>query len=79
MISPEARNAIQIDRMCSAAICEEIGARLRIRLADEHDRGAVAELVGIEVGVVSGVINLESSGVEASDWRPRHDEHYHEV
>lgn len=41
--------------------------------------GAVAELVGIEVGVVSGVINLESSGVEASDWRPRHDEHYHEV
>jgi hypothetical protein len=37
-------------------------------------RGAVAELVGIEGGVVSGVINLESSGVEASDWRPRHDE-----
>jgi hypothetical protein len=36
--------------------------------------GAVAELVGIEGGVVSGVINLESSGVEASDWRPRHDE-----
>jgi hypothetical protein len=43
------------------------------------ERGAVAELVGIEGGVVSGVINLESSGVEASDWRPRHDEHYHEV
>ncbi len=41
--------------------------------------GAVAGLVGIECGVVSGVINLESSGVEASDWRPRHDEHYHEV
>ena len=41
--------------------------------------GAVAELVGIEGGVVSGVINLESSGVEASDWRPRHDEHYHEA
>ena len=38
MISPEARNAIQIDRVCSAAICEEIGARLRIRLAGEHDR-----------------------------------------
>jgi hypothetical protein len=46
-------------------------------LATAH--GAVAELVGIEGGVVSGVINLESSGVEASDWRPRHDEHYHEV
>jgi hypothetical protein len=42
-------------------------------------RGAVAGLVGIECGVVSGVINLESSGVEASDWRPRHDEHYHEA
>jgi hypothetical protein len=36
-------------------------------------------LVGIDGGVVSGVINLESSGVEASDWRPHHDEHYHEV
>ena|SRR5258708_6281688 len=41
--------------------------------------GPVAELVGIEGGVVSGVFNLESSGVEASDWRPRHDEHYHEA
>jgi hypothetical protein len=39
--------------------------------------GAVAELVGIEGGVVSGVFNLESSGVEASDWRPRHDKQYH--
>ncbi|MCS3730886.1 hypothetical protein [Bradyrhizobium betae] len=42
-------------------------------------RGAVAELVGIEGGVVSGVINLESSGVEASDWRLRHDQAYHEA
>jgi hypothetical protein len=42
-------------------------------------RGAVAELVGIEVGVVSGVINLESSGVEASDWRLRHEATYHEA
>ena len=41
--------------------------------------GTVAGLVGNEGGVVSGVINLESSGVEASDWRPRHDEHYHEA
>ena len=41
--------------------------------------GPVAELVGIEGGVVSGVINLELSGVEASDWRPRHDEQYHEA
>ena len=41
--------------------------------------GAVAELVGNEGGVVSGVFNLESSDVSASDWRPRHDEHYHEA
>ena len=42
-------------------------------------QGAVAGLVGIEDGVVSGVINLESSGVEAPDWRPRHDKQYHEA
>jgi hypothetical protein len=41
--------------------------------------GAVAGLVGIEGGVVSGVFNLESSGVEAPARRPRHDEHYHEA
>ena len=37
-------------------------------------QGPVAGLVGIERGVVSGVINLESSDVGASDRRPRHDE-----
>jgi hypothetical protein len=41
--------------------------------------GPVAELVGIEVGVVSGVMNLESSGVEAPDWRPRHGQVYHDA
>jgi two-component system cell cycle response regulator DivK len=41
--------------------------------------GAVARLVGIEGGVVSGVFNLESPGVEAPDWRPRHGKQYHEV
>ncbi len=41
--------------------------------------GAVAGLVGIRVGVVSGVINLELSGVEASDWRLRHEQGYHEA
>ena len=40
--------------------------------------GAVAGVVGIEGGVVSEVINLESSGVEAPDRRPRHDQQYHE-
>ena len=39
--------------------------------------GAVAGLVGIEVGVVSGVSNLESPGVSAPDRRPRHEEAYH--
>jgi len=41
-------------------------------------RGPVAGLVGIEDGVVSEVINLESSGVGAPDRRPRHDQQYHE-
>jgi hypothetical protein len=41
--------------------------------------GGVAGVVGIEGGVVSGVINLESSSVGASDWRPRHEELYQEV
>jgi DNA-binding XRE family transcriptional regulator len=52
-----------------------------IKRLEAHDGPlrAVAELVGIEGGVVSGVINLESSGVEASDRRPRHDDHYHEA
>jgi hypothetical protein len=40
--------------------------------------GGVARLVGIEGGVVSEVINPESSGVEAPDRRPRHDEPYYE-
>ena len=48
---------------------ENVGER---RLA-----GAVARLVGIEVGVVSGVFNLESPGVSALGWRLRHEEAYH--
>jgi len=45
----------------------------------DGERGAVRGLVGIDDGVVSGVINLESPGVEAPGWRPRHDERYHEA
>ena len=41
--------------------------------------GPVAELVGIEGSIVSGVFNLKSSDVGASDRRPRHEERYHEV
>ena len=39
--------------------------------------GGVAGMVGIESGVVSGVFNLEPSGVEAPDWRPRHETAVH--
>jgi PAS domain-containing protein len=42
-------------------------------------KGPVAGLVGIEGGVVSGVSNLESPGVRAPGWRPRHDKRYHEA
>ena len=52
---------------------------LSVSLLEGTELGAVAELVGIEGGVVSGVINLESSGVEASDWRLRHEQAYHEA
>ena len=38
-------------------------------------QGPVAELVGIEGGVVSGVFKLESPDVEALGRRPRHEEH----
>ena len=48
-------------------------------MLSQYPIGPVAELVGIRVGVVSGVMNLESSGVEASDWRPRHEEIYHDA
>ena len=41
--------------------------------------GAARNAVGIESGVVSGVINLESPGVEAPGWRPRHEQRYHEA
>ena len=66
-----------LDREVSELQCKWLRGRgfepMTVRL------GPVAELVGIEVGVVSGVMNLESSGVEASDWRLRHDQGYHEA
>jgi hypothetical protein len=60
--------------MCTAQIdyCKMLNDRTCITLA-----GAVARLVGIEVGVVSGVFNLESPGVSALGWRLRHEEAYH--
>jgi hypothetical protein len=38
MTSPAVRNDIQIDRTSSAAICEEMGDRLRISLKGESER-----------------------------------------
>ncbi len=38
MSSPIIRNDTKIAHVCSVAICEEIGDRLRIDLAGEHDR-----------------------------------------
>jgi hypothetical protein len=38
MSSPVIRNDTQIAHVYGAAICEEIGDRLRIDLAGEHDR-----------------------------------------
>ena len=45
----------------------------------QADEGPVAGLVGIEVGVVSGVINLDSPGLEAPVRRPRHEECYQQA
>ncbi len=44
------------------------------------DDGAVAGVVGIEVGVVSGVLSPDESGGDTPDlWRPRHAKRYHEA
>jgi hypothetical protein len=58
---------------------EQIPVSGAARLGIAFLHGGVGGVVGIEGGVVSGVINLESSGVGASDWRPRHGKHYQEV
>ena len=70
-------SVVSIDRSCRKKInCIQV---TDIEHFVPQMQGAVAELVGIGCGVVSGVFNLESSGIEAPDWRPRHDEHYHEA
>src|SRR5438128_11208726 len=56
-----------------------IALRRRAIIGPNTATGAVARLVGIEGGVVSGLFNPNESGVDALEWRPRHDEHYHEV
>src|SRR6516225_11427936 len=59
------------------SIHRDVGKQYFVKIS--LSAGPVVELVGIEGGVVSGVFNLESSGVEAPDRRPRHEEHYHEA
>jgi hypothetical protein len=49
-----------------------LGVQVPSSLIADEVIGGVAGMVGIESGVVSGVFNLESSGVEVPDWRPRH-------
>jgi hypothetical protein len=66
------------DALVTKALSLDVGDCTRSE-SEPKSNDAVAELVGIEGGVVSGAINLESSGVETPDWRPRHDEHYHEA
>ena len=73
---------IAIPESGNAAHVKENAVALSLALTSEELQaldGAVAGLVGIEGDVVSGVFNLESSDVRASDRRPRHDEHYHEA
>ena len=48
-------------------------------VGEDVESGPVAGLVGIEGGVVSGVINLESLGVRAPSRRPRHENRYHDA
>jgi hypothetical protein len=38
MTNPAVRNDIQIDRVSSAAICEEVGDRLRVDLTGKPER-----------------------------------------
>jgi hypothetical protein len=52
--------------------------RIEMKDGGRGHAGAVAGVVGIEGGVVSEVINLESIGVRAPDRRLRHEQHYHE-
>jgi len=65
---------------CAAAfVSPTMAAQTSPRIPDLSGQGPVAGLVGIEGGVVSGVINLESLGVEAPGRRPRHEECYQQA
>jgi hypothetical protein len=74
----EHRDAVLRENVARARPVDGGAHEVENRLLRRPVRGVV-RLVGTEGGVVSGVINLESSGVEALDWRPRHHEDYHEA
>ena len=78
LLTPARYDSVMVRPLCKP-ISLSFDDQNRSLLAGSCADGAVAGLVGIRVGVVSGVINLESSGVEASDWRLRHDQAYHEA
>ena len=62
------------------AACTHCGTGLTTATAVSHAVPSEGWLeLKIEGGVVSGVINLESPGVEAPGRRPRHDERYHDA
>ena len=68
--------------ICDACVgsCNNIIAALPVSFAGWNAMsGPVAGSVGIEGGVVSGVINLESPGVRAPSRRPRHENRYHDA
>jgi hypothetical protein len=67
------------DRIASVAAVLDVKLNCFADIGKRFRADAVAGLVGIEGGVASGVFNLESSGVEAPDRRPRHDKRYHEA
>ena len=62
------RSTFRTTRRCASATKPSIR-----HSSSKAEPGAVAKLVGIEGGVVSGVMNLESPGVGAPGRRPRHD------
>ena len=59
--------------------CSESRREVLTGILTDEAPGPVAGSVGIEGGVVSGVINLESLGVRAPSRRPRHENRYHDA
>ena len=75
----DAVKAAMQDGKEKAVGCDDASSRATIAICDSVTKLLrVAKLVGIEVGVVSELSKLESSGAERPEGRPRHDECYPE-